>query len=98
MRRRAPRWRSGKRPLTAAAWRWIGSPPARDGITGARRRGDIGFAVLRGGDVVGDHTCHFATEGERVEITHKATSREIFARGASAPPYGPRTSRPASTR
>lgn len=54
----------------------------RDGITGARRRGDIGFAVLRGGDVVGEHTVVFAADGERVEITHKATSREIFARGA----------------
>ena len=54
----------------------------RDGMTGARRRGDIGFAVLRGGDVVGEHTVVFAADGERVEITHKATSREIFARGA----------------
>jgi 4-hydroxy-tetrahydrodipicolinate reductase len=54
----------------------------RDGMTGARRRGDIGFAVLRGGDVVGEHSVVFAAEGERVEITHKATSREIFARGA----------------
>jgi 4-hydroxy-tetrahydrodipicolinate reductase len=55
---------------------------ARDGMTGARRRGDIGFAVLRGGDVVGDHAVIFAADGERVEISHKATSREIFARGA----------------
>jgi 4-hydroxy-tetrahydrodipicolinate reductase len=55
---------------------------ARDGITGARRRGDIGFAVLRGGDVVSDHRVIFATEGERVELTHIATSREIYARGA----------------
>jgi 4-hydroxy-tetrahydrodipicolinate reductase len=54
----------------------------RDGMTGARRRGDIGFAVLRGGDVVGEHSVVFAADGERVEITHKATSREIFARGA----------------
>ncbi len=55
---------------------------ARDGHTGARRRGDIGFATLRGGDVVGEHTVVFAAEGERVELTHKASSREIFARGA----------------
>ena len=54
----------------------------RDGITGARRRGDIGFAVLRGGDVVGDHRVVFATEGERIELAHVATSREIYARGA----------------
>ena len=54
----------------------------RDGHTGARRRGDIGFATLRGGDVVGDHTVIFAAEGERIELTHKASSREVFARGA----------------
>jgi 4-hydroxy-tetrahydrodipicolinate reductase len=54
----------------------------RDGITGARKRGDIGFAVLRGGDVVSDHRIIFASEGERVELTHIATSREIYARGA----------------
>jgi len=54
----------------------------RDGVTGARRRGDIGFAALRGGDVAGDHTVVFAGEGERVELTHKASNREVFARGA----------------
>ena len=54
----------------------------RDGHTGARRRGDIGFATLRGGDVVGDHSVIFAAEGERIELTHKASSREVFARGA----------------
>ena len=54
----------------------------RDGITGARKAGSIGFTALRGGDVVGEHSVIFATEGERVELTHKATSREIFARGA----------------
>jgi 4-hydroxy-tetrahydrodipicolinate reductase len=54
----------------------------RDGITGARKPGAIGFVALRGGDVVGEHSVIFATEGERVELTHKATSREIFARGA----------------
>jgi 4-hydroxy-tetrahydrodipicolinate reductase len=54
----------------------------RDGITGARRSGTIGFAALRGGDVVGEHSVIFATDSERIELTHKATSREIFARGA----------------
>jgi 4-hydroxy-tetrahydrodipicolinate reductase len=54
----------------------------RDGVTGPRRRGDIGFATLRGGDVVGEHSVIFAAEGERLEIVHKATSRRIFARGA----------------
>lgn len=55
---------------------------SRDGHTGERKRGDIGFATLRGGDVVGDHTVVFAGPGERIEISHKASSREIFARGA----------------
>jgi 4-hydroxy-tetrahydrodipicolinate reductase len=55
---------------------------SREGITGARQQGKIGFATLRGGDVVGDHTVMFATEGERIEITHKASDRAIFARGA----------------
>ena len=54
----------------------------RDGITGARKAGDIGFASLRGGDVVGDHTVVFAADGERIELTHKASARQIFARGA----------------
>jgi 4-hydroxy-tetrahydrodipicolinate reductase len=54
----------------------------RDGHTGPRRAGAIGFASLRGGTVVGDHTVIFAGEGERIELTHKAESREIFARGA----------------
>jgi 4-hydroxy-tetrahydrodipicolinate reductase len=55
---------------------------ARDGIIGARKRGAIGFAALRGGDVVGDHTVIFAADGERLELGHKASSRQIFARGA----------------
>jgi 4-hydroxy-tetrahydrodipicolinate reductase len=55
---------------------------ARDGLTGARPPGSIGFAVLRGGDVVGDHTVCFAGEGERIELTHRATDRRIYARGA----------------
>ena len=54
----------------------------RHGIIGARPAGEIGFATLRGGDVVGDHTVVFAGAGERIELTHKATSREIFADGA----------------
>ncbi len=54
----------------------------RDGVTGPRKKGEIGFATLRGGDVIGDHTVIFATEGERVELTHKASDRSVFARGA----------------
>src|SRR3546814_6081716 len=54
----------------------------RDGITGARKSGDIGFAALGGGSVAGDHQVIFATEGERIEIGHRAENRTIFARGA----------------
>ena len=54
----------------------------RDGHTGARRPGNIGFATLRGGGVVGEHTVIFAGDGERIELTHKAESRMLFARGA----------------
>jgi 4-hydroxy-tetrahydrodipicolinate reductase len=54
----------------------------RDGITGARRAGDIGFAALRGGDAVGDHHVVFAGAGERLELIHRATSRSIYATGA----------------
>lgn len=59
----------------AAVW-------AREGHTGPRDSGAIGFATLRGGDVVGDHTVVFAGEGERVELTHKASDRSVFAKGA----------------
>jgi 4-hydroxy-tetrahydrodipicolinate reductase len=52
--------------------------------TGPRASGEIGFAALRGGDVVGEHTVIFATDGELLELTHRATSRDIFARGALA--------------
>ena len=52
------------------------------GITGERKRGDIAFHALRGGDVVGDHTVIFAADGERVELVHKASSRECFVGGA----------------
>lgn len=58
------------------------SQRVRDGIIGARRQGDIGFAALRGGDVVGEHTVIFAGDGERIELSHKATSRAVFALGA----------------
>ena len=54
----------------------------RHGHTGERKRGDIGFAVLRGGSVVGEHSAIFAVDDERLELTHKAQSRQIFARGA----------------
>jgi 4-hydroxy-tetrahydrodipicolinate reductase len=54
----------------------------RSGITGERRNTEVGMHALRGGDVVGDHTVMFAALGERVELTHKASDRGIFARGA----------------
>lgn len=54
----------------------------RDGLAGPRRRGAIGFAALRGGDVVGDHRVIFAADGERLEIGHIAGGRELFSRGA----------------
>jgi 4-hydroxy-tetrahydrodipicolinate reductase len=70
----------------AADGRRVALPAAairsRDGITGARPAGAIGFATLRGGDVVGEHTVIFAGEGERIELTHKASSRQVFAAGA----------------
>ena len=55
---------------------------SRDGHTGARNRGDIGFATLRGGSVVGEHTVIFISDDERIEVTHKATDRSMFAKGA----------------
>src|SRR5881227_3602756 len=58
------------------------SERGRDGHTGARKRGAIGFASLRGGTVAGEHSVIFAGADERVELTHKATDRMIFARGA----------------
>ena len=58
------------------------SARGRDGLTGERKKGDIGFAALRGGEVVGDHTVMFASDHERIELTHKASTREVFARGA----------------
>ncbi|MFV0576001.1 MAG: 4-hydroxy-tetrahydrodipicolinate reductase [Vibrio sp.] len=55
---------------------------AREGITGERTKDEIGFATIRAGDIVGEHTAMFADIGERVEITHKATDRMTFANGA----------------
>jgi 4-hydroxy-tetrahydrodipicolinate reductase len=60
------------------------SERGRDGITGARQKGAIGFASLRGGSVAGDHQVIFATDQERIEIGHRAENRMIFARGAVA--------------
>ena len=58
------------------------SSPAGSGQTGARPAGKIGYATLRGGDVVGEHTVIFAGDGERIEIGHRASDRKIFAAGA----------------
>ena len=55
---------------------------SRDGHTGARNPGDIGFATLRGGSVVGEHSVIFAAQGERLELSHRSEDRTIFARGA----------------
>ena len=55
---------------------------ARQGVTGEREPSSIGFASIRGGDIVGDHTVLFAGTGERIEITHKASSREGYAQGS----------------
>jgi 4-hydroxy-tetrahydrodipicolinate reductase len=55
---------------------------ARDGITGARKRGDIGFSAIRGGDIVGEHDVLFAGPGERIVLRHMATDRALFAKGA----------------
>ncbi|MGB7242797.1 MAG: 4-hydroxy-tetrahydrodipicolinate reductase [Sulfitobacter sp.] len=58
------------------------SDSGRDGITGARKRGDIGFAAIRGGDIVGEHDVMFAAAGERIILRHIASDRAVFARGA----------------
>lgn len=76
--------------LGEAAARGTGKPLGelavydRHGVTGERKRGSIGFASLRAGDIVGDHTVFFAGQGERIEIRHVATSRSNFANGAIA--------------
>ena len=58
------------------------SVSGRDGVTGARKTGTIGFAALRGGTVAGDHTVHFLADNERIALSHLAENRAIFARGA----------------
>jgi 4-hydroxy-tetrahydrodipicolinate reductase len=58
------------------------SDRVRDGITGKREKGHIGFSAIRGGDIVGEHDVLFAAEGERIVLRHIATDRGIFARGA----------------
>lgn len=58
------------------------SDSGRDGITGARTRGDIGFSAIRGGDIVGEHDVLFAAAGERIVLRHMATDRAVFGRGA----------------
>lgn len=58
------------------------SDRGRDGITGARKRGDIGFVAIRGGDIVGEHDVLFAAPGERITLRHAASDRAVFARGA----------------
>ena len=60
------------------------SARGRDGVTGARPTGEIGFASLRGGTVIGDHSVIFAGAGERIELSHRAEDRGVFARGALA--------------
>jgi 4-hydroxy-tetrahydrodipicolinate reductase len=55
---------------------------SREGHTGERRDGTIGFATIRGGDIVGDHTVLFAGDGERIEISHKSATRMSYAQGA----------------
>jgi 4-hydroxy-tetrahydrodipicolinate reductase len=66
-----------ERKLTAEALRH-----GREGITGERTATEVGIHALRGGDVVGDHTVMFAALGERIELSHKASDRGIFARGS----------------
>jgi len=58
------------------------SDRGRDGITGARKRGDIGFTAIRGGDIIGEHDVMFAAEGERIILRHIASDRSLFAKGA----------------
>ena len=82
-RRRARRWRSGAPRRPAGRWRSTRSNSAtRDGMTGPRQDGDIGFAALRGGDAVGDHHVIFAAIGERMEFIHRTHHRAVFAKGA----------------
>lgn len=75
---------TAKRLVRAAAEAREGlvSVHGREGKPGARKPDEIGVLALRGGDVIGDHTVHLLGAGERIELTHRATSRELFARGA----------------
>jgi 4-hydroxy-tetrahydrodipicolinate reductase len=70
------------------------SVKSRDGHTGARKAGDIGFAALRGGTVVGEHSVIFAGPAERIELIHRAEDRMIFARGALYAALWARNQRP----
>jgi 4-hydroxy-tetrahydrodipicolinate reductase len=54
----------------------------RHGVIGERQPGSIGFSAIRGGDIIGDHTVMFAGAGERIEITHRASSRQSYASGS----------------
>jgi len=65
----------GKGPARATVY-------GRQGEPGARSKGEIGVFALRGGDVVGEHTVHFFGDGERIELTHRASSRDAFSQGA----------------
>jgi 4-hydroxy-tetrahydrodipicolinate reductase len=67
---------------------------SRDGIVGKRKSDEIGFAVLRGGDVVGEHSVIFSNEGERISLSHKATDRSIFAAGALRAAYWAASAKP----
>ena len=67
---------------------------SRDGLVGKRKVDEIGFAVLRGGDVVGEHSVLFCNSGERIELTHKATDRSIFASGALRASYWAASAKP----
>lgn len=69
----------------------------RDGVTGARPAGEIGFAVVRGGSIIGEHSVSFCAEGELVTLSHAAGDRIMFARGAIAAHFGWRDARPANT-
>ena len=60
---------------------------AREGVTGERDPSSIGFSAIRGGDIVGDHTVLFAGTGERIEITHKSSSRATYANGSLRAAY-----------
>jgi len=76
---------TAKRLLDAARAGALSDEPARhgrEGDVGARPKGEIGMHAVRGGDVIGDHTVHLLGMGERIELTHRATSRDLFAHGA----------------